>query len=399
MTRAIYRSAAIAIAMSMGLPAATRAADLPAGPKWTNDPKNPLAEAQKAALEQRVPLLIYFTKKECPDCAAVEKNLLPNADLKPVYDKLVWLYVNRGFNMNNPADRAAEKIEVRFGITNYPHLLMIDPETLGLLEDMARTPEPFVKAVQETKVRPNDPSAAMDKLKLAEKRAVQLENNQSKLLARTFLSEQDIVCRVRAVQALGHLEPLEVATQAKDLLGVRNDVLRIEVCKILDVLADPGAPTIYAAAVKAVKPALPILGELAQKPKDSLNPDLMRCAAVHILGKFGGAESIQLLGEIAAKEAKENPEKPLAREAVNALGAIGARLPKEKKKVTEALVEAYPQPPPPNADAATKVRYFSLAEVVHRHLSKINANKIVIKPTMDRYDELQRELLRQQWLK
>jgi Thioredoxin-like len=397
MTRAIYRSAAIAIAMSMGLAAATRAVDLPAGPKWTNDPKDPLAVAQNAALKQRVPLLIYFTKKECPDCAAVEKNLLPNTALQPVHDKLVWLYVNRGFNMNNPADRAAEKIEVRFGITNYPHLLMIDPETLGLLEDMARTPEPFVKAVQETKVRPNDPSAAMDKLKLGEKRAVQLETNQSKLLARTFLSEQDIVCRVRAVQALGQLEPLDVAAQAKDLLAVRHDVLRIEVCKVLAKLAEHPNP----AAVKAVRAAIPVLKDLAQKPKDSLNPDLMRCAAVHILGKYGGAESIELLGEIATKEAKEDPEKPLASEAVNALGAIGTRVPdpKDKKKVTEALVEAYPKPPPPNADVRTKLRYFQLAERVHGQLSAINPSKKIWKLSPDRYDDLQREQLKEQWLK
>lgn len=65
--------------------------------------------------------------------------MLPKAELKGVYDKVVWLWNTRDFK-GDERDRAAERVEIRFGMTTYPNLLLVDPGSEKLLAECARGP-------------------------------------------------------------------------------------------------------------------------------------------------------------------------------------------------------------------------------------------------------------------
>ena len=67
----------------------------------------------------------------------MEEQLLPLAELKPAYDRAVWLYVYRDFS-GNDADRAAEDVCLRLGMTSYPQHFLLHPESLEDLADTGR---------------------------------------------------------------------------------------------------------------------------------------------------------------------------------------------------------------------------------------------------------------------
>ena len=72
--------------------------------------------------------------------------MLPNKALAPVYEDVIWCYVFRDFS-GSERDRAAERIELRLGVTSYPQIFLADPMSFEILEHTGRQVESFLVAV------------------------------------------------------------------------------------------------------------------------------------------------------------------------------------------------------------------------------------------------------------
>jgi len=300
--------------------------------------------------------------------------LLPSADLKPAYDKIVWLYVYRDFS-SSEADLKAERISLRFGLTSWPQLILVDPESLRVLRQTGRTVTSFLAAVDSARVKASESSTAVDRVKQADARAVQLESDPSVALAKQHLDDEDIVVRYRALSILAEQDPESVAARAESLLQVRNDPFRYEVCKVL-------AKTGNAAANSALE-------SLVRQPAHSNNPNVLRSRAVAALSACGDADSVDVIRPFA----KGSYLNMLTRTAVDSLAAIASRHPEARDRVRQILVEAYPVPP--SAPSQTHSRYcVRLAQRVHSALEKITGES---RAFPDVYDSSAREKLMQGW--
>ena len=346
---------------------ATAAEPPPAGPPWFRQ----LADAQKTALDRGAPIFIYFTKKSCPHCAPVEKDTLPSQVLKPGYDKAVWLYSNRNFD-GSPLDRAAQRLEERFGVSSYPHLLLINPETLDLIRELGRTPEVILKGIEGTKVAVTDAKAATERLRKADERLAKVEKAPAS--AAQYLADEDPMVRLAAVRVLGQKNPKAVVAKAADLLATPHDVFRYEVC---DVLAKAGDVT-----------AAPALEDVASNPEKSHNPNVLRIRAIQALARCGREESVPVVAEFAKAGDANNG---LTGVSVDTLAAIAARLSKAKAAVKEALVVSYP---PAGGAPADAQRRDALARKVHAHLTALTKRTIPFPTT---YDDAARAKLLKSW--
>ena len=300
--------------------------------------------------------------------------MLPSAGLKPAYDKVVWLYVFRDFSKSE-ADLKAERISLRFGLTSWPQLLLVDPESLRVLRHTGRSVESFLAAVDSARVKTSASSTAVDRVKQADARAIQLESDPSIALAKQYLEDEDIVVRYRALSTLAAQDPESVAARAELLLQVRNDPFRYDVCKVL-------AKNGNAAANSALE-------SLVRQPAHSNNPNVLRSRAVEALAACGDAESVDAIRPFA----KGSYLNMLTRTAVDSLAAIAGRHPETRDRVRQILVEAYPTPPP--APSQTHSRYcLHLARRVHSTLEKITGES---KAFPDVYDSAAREKLVRSW--
>ncbi len=307
----------------------------------------------------------------------LEKQLLPNAGLKPVYDKVVWLYVYRDFSKND-ADLAAERVCLRFGFTSYPQHHLIHPDTLEILSSTGRTVESFVAAVQRARVKKSRTSTTARAIAEAEKRAAALEKSGTVKSARKALDDEDIVVRYRAAQILVEKDPASIAKQAEKLLEVPNDPFRYEICRALAKTADP----------KAAR----ALDEVVKEPKDSLNPNVLRIEAVKALAACGDAKSVPVIAPHATSGAYNNG---LTRIAIDALVAIAERDKKAKAAARKALPAGYPTPPQgEKVDPRTQQRCEALARHLHKTLAKLTGKKVKFPKT---YDTAAAEKLRKSW--
>ena len=365
----VRRTLLIAVAVACGPSPARAAEPPPAGPPWARQ----LAEAQKTALDRGTPIFVYFTKKYCPHCAPVEKDTLPSPTLKPAYDKAAWLYVNRNFD-GSALDRVAERIEARFGVSSYPHLLLVHPETLEIIAELGRSPEQVVKGLEKAKVTVTDAKAAAERLRKAEERLTKLEKTPTAAAAAQHLTDEDPGVRMAALRLLGQKNPKAVTAKAAELLSTPNDVFRYEVCEVLARAGDTSA----ASALEAI----------VTKPTNSLNPNVMRIRAVEALAKCGREESVAVIAEFATKGDALNG---LTGEAVDTLAAIAARLPKTKPAVKEALIGSYP--PAGGSSAEAQLRD-ALARKVHQHLTTLTGRKV---PFPNVYDDAARTKLMKSW--
>lgn len=303
----------------------------------------------------------------------VEKQLLPRAELKPAYDEVVWLYLYRDFS-GSPADSAAERLCLRLGFSSYPQHLLIHPETLERLASTGRSIPSFLSAVKRTRVKKAKSLDAVRKIEEAEKRADRLQRGKSLKKAKSSLLDPDIVVRFVALEIVAERAPKEVAAQAEALLAVPHDPFRFEVCKALAKAADPRA-------------AGPLAGVVA-KPKDSLNPNVLRIRAVEALGACGGAESVAAIRPFAASGDYRNG---LTRISIDALAAIAERDKKARQPVKDALASAYPVPA---KDAREKRMSESLARHVHNALGKLTGKRV---PFPSPYDASARARLLKAW--
>lgn len=301
--------------------------------------------------------------------------MLPNAALRPAYDKAVWLYVYQDFS-HSPADRAAERIALRFGVTSFPQLFLADPETLRVLADTGRSAASFLAAVNRATVKPAASLAAAEAVRKAEARAEELETKPSVELAKRYLFDDDIVVRFRALDLLGDTDPKAVAARAEDLLAVPNDPFRYEVCRAV-------AKTGEAKAVSALE-------AIVRAPKDSANPNVLRIEAVRALGACGNAGSVAVL---RAPATSGNYLNTLTGAAVDALAAIPARHPGARAAVSKVLKDAYP-PPPAGIDVQRSRICAALARRVHNALEQLTGKKVDFPEV---YDAQARVKLVQSW--
>ena len=277
--------------------------------------------------------------------------MLPNPDLKPAYDKVVWVYVYRDFSRKGQ-DHAAERTSTRFGVTSWPQLFLADPHTLEILAHTGREVDSFLAAVERTRVEATRSTAPIDAMREAEARADELEKKGTVKLARAGIDDSDIVVRTLALGILASKDPKAVAARATELLAVPNDPFRYEVCAVLAKTSTPEAKRALAA--------------LVSEPKDSLNPNVLRIRAVQALAACGDAESVDAIAPHARTGAYFNG---LTGIAVDALAAIAERDRSARAAVREALKASYPAPPDPSDERAHRA-CVALAKRVHAALKE-----------------------------
>ena len=100
--------------------------------------------------------------------------MLPHEQLKPLYDKVVWLWVFRDFKDSDMEKDAARTMD-RYGLTMYPYLLFINPNDHKILTVSGRSIEAVLKAAGDAgkkMPKPDDSLAALDKKMKAAKKAL-----------------------------------------------------------------------------------------------------------------------------------------------------------------------------------------------------------------------------------
>ena len=302
--------------------------------------------------------------------------MFPRTELEPAYEQAIWLYVYRDF-FGNDADKAAERIALRFGFSSYPQHHLIHPTTWKRLATPARSLEPFLRTFAATRIESIETTDALDLLEKAEARAARLESKQSKKEARAALAEDtDVVVRIRAAEILKEKAPKELAKQATTLLAIPNDPLRYLVLEALEDLGDPQ----HAADLEA----------LVKEPKDSLNPNVLRIRAVGALSTCGSARSIAVVAPYAAGPWNNG----LTRKSIDTVAAIGARSRDARQAAKEALIAAYPSPPGEAATERQGRALLSLAKHVHAKLVALTKKKVTFP---DVYDDAARAKLKAAW--
>jgi hypothetical protein len=279
--------------------------------------------------------------------------LLPSPELKKNYDEIVWVYVYRDFSKNE-RDRAAERISLRFGVTSWPQLFLVDPATMKILRHTGRQVESFQKAVAASRVKPARTLEAHKRIVDAEARAIALEKRGGKKLARKGLDDDDIVVRTRALEILADKDPKTIVARATELLAVPSDPFRYAVCGVLKKQAD--------------SKAAPALEAIVRKPQQSLNPNVLRMRAVQALATCGNAGSVEVIAPFAQSGEYFNG---LTGTSVDALAAIAKRDKKARKRVHRVLKGAYPppaKPPPPGTDPRGQRACIALAKRIHNAL-------------------------------
>jgi hypothetical protein len=316
----------------------------------------------------------------------VEEQLLPNEKLKPIHDKIVWLYVYNDFE-EGEKDRAATRIRIRFSVSSWPQLLLIDPYTLEVVGETGREVDGFLKAVEGTKIdRPKYAKSAelLKKLKEAEELASELETKPTEKAAKKALESEDVVARYRAAEYLTKEDPAQLMEKAATLLAVKNDLLRYEVCKAI-VGAGEG--------VSFTDELVTQLEEMTKDPKDSRNPNVLRINTVQALGACGDKDSLAVIKPYAAEGQANNG---LTGTAVDAIAAIGKRHETAKAPAAEILLECFIESTGGNTEQKQIDWYAGMAkriaEKTHKHLQELTGTKVDFPKT---YNEETRAALKE----
>jgi hypothetical protein len=342
---------AVTVLLCFGLVSAASAGDTaPVGPPWEAN----LADAQQRALKNNTPIFVYFTKTICPHCEPVEKGVLPSPGLKPGYGAVSWLFNTRDFS-GSPKDKAAELVELRFGVSSYPQLLLVHPETLTVITSMGRTERELLRSFAESKIEVGNAKLASERLMKAEAAVASLVKENSAASAKKALLDRnaDIVVQFVALEILAEESPQDVVGSASTLLQVPHDQFRNLTCNTLAKVGDP----------KAEGP----LAKLLADPGKSLNPNVVRIHAAKALARCGTKDSVAALVPFASTGAYNNS---LTFVSLDALAEIAARDNKAAVEVKKVLL-AIPKPPA-SADPRELARSKALTERIQAHLNKLN---------------------------
>jgi hypothetical protein len=306
----------------------------------------------------------------------MERGILSDKDLAKNYPDVVWMYLFQDFT-HSDADRAAERVAIRFGISSWPQHFLIDPFTLTKLADTGRSLDSFRAAVGRAKVKRSAPKPSVEDLAAADKLAASLEKDDDVKAAKEHLKHEDRVVAFRALQTLVKKAPQDLVAESAWLLAVPNDQIRGLTC---DVLAEHGGPEVRDA-----------LHGIVRDPGQSENPNVMRIRAVKALARCGDASSLEVIAPFATSGQYRNG---LTMTSVTAVAAIGARAKKADGKAVEVLAKAYP-PVPVGKDAANEQRSCeALAKSVHETLQKLAGKKV---PFPGEYTEETRKKLMASW--
>jgi len=312
----------------------------------------------------------------------IEEQVLPHADLKPLYGRVVWMWVYRDFK-NGPDDRAAERVHNRMGVSSWPHLLFAD-STGRVVAESGRTTASILataeKAQQAVPKGVGTPAldARLSKAREGKSRkpieelAKERDAGEYWMEARDVLwaldgrkpaatakdlADPDVDRRADALDAL--LEGTTAfAPEAAGLVKDPDADVRMRAVKYVakaapaklaglagDLLADPMDAVQFAAldAMKeskdeAIAPALVEAWRKLDAGKiESRNPNVLRGRLAAGMGDLAGEEAVPLLGDFAAKHEFLNGTTHMC---VAALGKIGKR--RGAKHVAAALVASFP---------------------------------------------------------
>ncbi len=280
----------------------------------------------------------------------MERGLLATKELAAEYDGVVWMYLFQDFT-HSEADRAAERIAIRFGISSWPQHFLVDPFTLTKVADTGRSLATFRAAVQSTNVVQRDAVPSVEQLAQWDALAISLEQDTGVELARKHLRHADRVVAFRALQTVAKLAPASLVEASGWLLAQPNDQIRGLVC---DVLARHGD----AAACEA-------LHGLAAKPTDSENPNVLRIRAVKALARCGTAASVPVVEPFATSGAYRNG---LTMTAIQTLVAIAERVPATKSDVVAVLAKAFPAVPAGTGGEAALTAELRMATALARNV-------------------------------
>lgn len=294
--------------------------------------------------------------------------MLPNPALEPERAKLVWLYVYNTFD-ESPADRAATRIRLRFGVTSWPQLLLVDPTTLQVIGTTGRSVASFQAAVARARIAAVD-ATANARLTRAEALAARIGAGDaaSLQLARQHLLHDDIVVQTRALERLVDKAPDTVVARAAALLTTPSDPLRYAVCKALEQSDAPLPPEAVAA-----------LERLARAPEPSRNPNVLRIHAVRALGVRGRASSTAVVAPFAATG---NYRNGLTRVALRATRALAQRYPETRAEAAATLARGFPTPAQPGARTMARL-CTRLARDLHAALVGLTGREVPFPSTYD----------------
>ena len=303
--------------------------------------------------------------------------MLPKDSLKPFYDKVVWLYCYRDFK-SGEADLAAERAHIRFGVTGWPTLLVVDPRTLEVIEDIPHNEAAIVEALQQASLPSSKANGALEAWRLAEPRAKTLQKAGTMEQAEPLLGDPDVVVRTLAMRIVAEKSPEKISEKAVTLLALENDAFRFEVC---DALAKSGNP-------RAAAP----LNALLKEPRGSRNPNRLRCEVAEALVACGNADSVPILGPLVAKADHLNA---LTRASARALVAIGERTPAKRPEICRFLLDAFPTPPETGKrDSYYDMYLLPLAKTAHEGLGKLTDREVAFPAA---YEGTARDDLRKAW--
>ncbi len=286
--------------------------------------------------------------------------MLPNPDLQPWYDRVVWLFVSRNFKSDDK-DIEALRTHERFGISSWPQMIVFDPIDDRVILDPPRDLAGFVRAfersVAHTKERapragvtpvhralrdPGDRDTRPWLKRLADQnpiaRAVALEeligaedlpaatlDQVQAILAR---ADEDVVVYLRALRVCVKRRPVAVLARACELLAIDNDPLRYEVLELVRAHPDP-----------ALAPVLNRLFVEAGQGVASRNPNVLRMRIAPCLGAAGNAASIDAMAPLAREANWRNGTTGVV---LQALAELGARLRASRPRVEAVLLESFP---------------------------------------------------------
>ena len=341
----------------------------PIGPPWVTD----LVTAQTMALESGKPIFLYSTKTFCPHCVVVEREMLSAPELKPYYDRAIWLYVYRDFT-GSPTDKKAERIGNRYSLTSWPQLWLIDPNDLSTIRASGRTVGSFVNATKDIKIKKTDDLSAVKKLQHFESKVLEFESKPSPAFALELLESEDIVAQLAAVNYFVSTDRKEAITdRAQQLLAIANDALRYEVLKVIAETGKGNANTEISA--------------LVENPAPSRNFNVLRSYAIKALAACGDSSSV----EVIAPHAKGTARNSTTRVAIEAMIKLQKRFPKCEDAVINALADSFPK----TEKGMERLVTFH-AKLVHDHLQKLTGREIKFP---ENYDENARKQLTKTWSK
>lgn len=295
--------------------------------------------------------------------------MLPAEELKPLYDKLAWLYIYNDFK-GGPADLAADRVRMRFNVSSWPQLLLVDPVSLKVVGSTGRTTDSFLKAAASARIseaNAKQKKTASEAFRKADARAEKLQTAPSVELARAGLRSRDVVEQSVAVNYLAEHSPNEILAQADRLLQVPNDLLRYAVCRVVTDSAD---------TVKIPRPLVLRLETLARQPRGSQNPNVLRIRAVEALGRCSLPSSIAVIAPFARGPLNNG----LTGVAIRSLGQIGEREPRARAEVTKILLDCFPEIPAALEDERLNAyqtrRVTGLARTIHQSLSALTTTAV-----------------------